>query len=593
MKDKVTNFFSSSIENKLLGAIILSIAIISFFNFFYYPNEIKRNTMKYISNEVETITELLGFAIGAGLKDGNFDLVQQMYEMAKKDNNVIYIYIMDESLEPLISYDSKKLNLNYKEEANIQGLRDKGDYLLMTADAKFNNTIFGKIIIGYSLEEIKSSLFSSSLLAIGITVILGLVGFFIARRIVKKATVQIIDLKNASLEIAKGNYNIYVEKKSKDEVGQLTNAFNEMSKQILEAKKALELEKASIQRKVEEAVSEIQRQRDYLSQKTKELLAYMEKASRGEINFSINTEKSESDIDKVFIGFNETIKNFREMIIVVLDSMNATLSASSQILAASEEMSAGVTEQKIQVDNMAQSLSNIMTSIFESAEYAQKAVQTSNKAGETAQEGGKIVEQTVQGMLRISEVVGLAAKTIEQLGKSSEKIGEIIQLINDIADQTNLLALNAAIEAARAGEQGRGFAVVADEVRKLAERTSKATKEIEQTIRQIQKDALEAAEAIKRGSKEIEEEKKLAYKSGEALQNIIRASQDVNAMIEKITAISSQQSAAAEIIEKNIEEIKNIAAQSAESANQLSNAANDLTKLISNADALIKKFKVK
>lgn len=593
MIKKLIKYINSSIRNKLLGAILVSIAIISFFNFFYYPNEIKQNVLKSNLKELDAISKLLGFSIGAGIKDGNFELIQQSFDLAKQDQNIIYIYILDENLEPIIEYNPKKIKVEYKKVSKEIGIQDLKDYLLIVADAKLENKSYGRVIISYSLEQIQKELFNSSILAIGITILLGLIGFFIASRIVSKTTEQIIDLKNASIEISKGNYNAKIVKKSVDEVGNLIDTFNYMTRQILEMKKALEEEKASIQKRVEEAVVEIQKQRDYLSDRTKELLKYMEKASKGQIDFSINFKDEGSDIDKVFLGFNETIKNFREMIIAVLDSMNSTLSASSQILAASEEMSAGVSEQKIQIENMAESLSSIMTSIFESAEYMQKATQTSNNAGEIALQGGKIVEQTVQGMLRISEVVGLAAKTIEQLGKSSEKIGEIIQLINDIADQTNLLALNAAIEAARAGEQGRGFAVVADEVRKLAERTSKATKEIEATIKQIQKDAVEASEAIQKGTKEIEEEKKLAYRSGEALQNIIKASQDVNAMIEKITSISSQQSAAAEIIEKNIEEIKNIATQSADSANQLSNAANDLTRLISNLDGLIKRFKVR
>ena len=156
-------------------------------------------------------------------------------------------------------------------------------------------------------------------------------------------------------------------------------------------------------------------------------------------------------------------------------------------------------------------------------------------------------------MIKISEVVKQSAETVQALGKSSDQIGEIVQVIDDIADQTNLLALNAAIEAARAGEQGRGFAVVADEVRKLAERTTKATKEIATMIKQIQKDTNDAVESMQQGTAEVEVGKKLAEKAGSSLQEIIHGAEQVVDIVTQVAAASEEQSSAAEQISKNIE----------------------------------------
>ena len=195
-------------------------------------------------------------------------------------------------------------------------------------------------------------------------------------------------------------------------------------------------------------------------------------------------------------------------------------------------------------------------------------------------------------MQRIEEVVNKSANTVQQLGKSSEQIGEIIQVIDDIADQTNLLALNAAIEAARAGEQGRGFAVVADEVRKLAERTTKATKEIADMIKRIQKDTLDAVKSMEEGTAEVENGKLLANKAGDSLQEIVRVSKQVGDLVNQVAAASEEQSSSAEVISKNIEAISAVTQESAGGTQQIAHAAEDLNRLTLNLENLIAKFKI-
>lgn len=171
-------------------------------------------------------------------------------------------------------------------------------------------------------------------------------------------------------------------------------------------------------------------------------------------------------------------------------------------------------------------------------------------------------------------------------------IWEIIQVIDDIADQTNLLALNAAIEAARAGEQGRGFAVVADEVRKLAERTTKATKEIAEMINQIQKDTAGAVSSIEEGNVEVESGKKMAVKAGESLQEIIKATDKVQDVVNMVASASEEQSSASEQISRNIEAISSVTNQSAAGTQQIARAAEDLNRLTSNLEVMIGHFKL-
>jgi methyl-accepting chemotaxis protein len=255
-------------------------------------------------------------------------------------------------------------------------------------------------------------------------------------------------------------------------------------------------------------------------------------------------------------------------------------------------MAAGTQQQSTQTSEVASAVEEMTRTILETTKNSSIAAEAAKNAGTIAKEGGKVVLQTIEGMNRISEVVSKSAKTVQALGKSSDQIGEIVQVIDDIADQTNLLALNAAIEAARAGEQGRGFAVVADEVRKLAERTTKATKEIALMIKQIQKDTSGAVASMEEGTNEVEKGKHLADKAGESLQEIITGADKVVDVITQVAAASEEQSSASEKISKNVEVISNVAHESAAGVQQIARAAEDLSRLTINLQELVLKFKI-
>ena len=210
-----------------------------------------------------------------------------------------------------------------------------------------------------------------------------------------------------------------------------------------------------------------------------------------------------------------------------------------------------------------------------------------------AVKGGDAVDQSLIKMNKIADVVNKSADTVFSLGQNSDKIGEIVQVIDDIADQTNLLALNAAIEAARAGEQGRGFAVVADEVRKLAERTSKATKEISTMIRDIQNDTGKAVSSMKEGTKEVEVGKTLFSEAGSILTEIVDGGNKVSEIINQVASASEEQSTTAEQIGKSIDDINKVTQDSSEGLQQIAIAAQELNRLMTGLHEMINKFKVK
>jgi len=193
--------------------------------------------------------------------------------------------------------------------------------------------------------------------------------------------------------------------------------------------------------------------------------------------------------------------------------------------------------------------------VNEVAHNTTNASDSASTVASNAREGQQVVTQAVQEMQKVAEIVRNSAGIVKNLGAKSEKIGEFVNVINDIADQTNLLALNAAIEAARAGEQGRGFAVVADEVRRLADRTVASTKEIRLMVNEIQKETSLAVESIEKGKAEAEVSEGLSHQAEESLSNIVSSIELIETVISQIATASEEQAATASIIAGNLEEI--------------------------------------
>lgn len=275
----------------------------------------------------------------------------------------------------------------------------------------------------------------------------------------------------------------------------------------------------------------------------------------------------------------------------ISEMVNLTASISEQISSSTEEMAAGAQEQSVQTFDVVSSVEEMTKTIVSASKNATQAAEASKKAGEVAREGGTVVEKTVNGMNRIAQFVEKASENIQALGKNSEQIGEIVQVIDDIANQTNLLALNAAIEAARAGEQGRGFAVVADEVRKLAERTTKATKEISDMIKRIQNVTENVVHSMNEGSTDVQTGKELAQKAGESLKEIISASDQVLDVVAQVASASEQQSATSEQISRNVESISKVTNESASGIQQIAGAADELNKMTTNLKSIITRFR--
>jgi len=274
------------------------------------------------------------------------------------------------------------------------------------------------------------------------------------------------------------------------------------------------------------------------------------------------------------------------------EAVEATASASTQISSSAEEMAAGAQEQSSQTAEVAAAMEEMSRTIVETANNATVSAEASQEASKKATEGATKLEESKEGMQRIVTSTDTVGKNITSLASKSEQIGEIAQVIDDIADQTNLLALNAAIEAARAGEHGRGFAVVADEVRKLAENTTKATQEIANTIKAIQSEAKDADTSMKEAGEAVKEGLRLNDQVGDVLGDILSSVDSVTGQISQVAAASEEQSATAEQVSTNVEAINNVANESAAGVQQIASASEDLNRLTENLSGLVAQFKV-
>ncbi len=314
--------------------------------------------------------------------------------------------------------------------------------------------------------------------------------------------------------------------------------------------------------------------------------------SKGDLSgepLAINTRDELGDLSE---AVNEMQTNLRRMIASVSTSASRIAAASEELSATSAEQASGAETQKNQTQQVATAMLEMSSTVQEVSENSNRAAEASRKAAETATRGGVIVEGTLAKMRAIADSVGKTATVIQELGDCSSQIEKIVRLIENIANQTNLLAFNAAIEAARAGEQGRGFAIVAGEVRALADRTTKATQEIAGTIATIQSKTKYAVEAMQTGTKHVELGVESTAQAGGALREIIQMSGQVGDMVMLIATAATEQASATEEINLNIEQIAKITQETANGANESAKAVHDLSALATELDAMVGQFKI-
>ncbi len=311
----------------------------------------------------------------------------------------------------------------------------------------------------------------------------------------------------------------------------------------------------------------------------------------GKLNLDIDVDRKD-ELGEQAAALKGMVEKWREIIGNVKQASDSVATAGSQLSASAGQMSTGASSQAERAHQVATASEEMSQTVEDIARNAANIASTATSAASTAKDGGRTVEEAVKEVKEIAGTVGESAQHIGALDDLSKKIGDIIGIINEIADQTNLLALNAAIEAARAGEHGRGFAVVADEVRKLAERTTGATSEVSGIIREIQSKVTSAVSSIDHVSAKVERGVDLSSKAGVELRAIVKSVEDLQQMVQQIATAIEEMSATSDQISKDIESISGISGETSQSSSEVLNASNELSRLGVNLQSIARQFEV-
>jgi methyl-accepting chemotaxis protein len=302
--------------------------------------------------------------------------------------------------------------------------------------------------------------------------------------------------------------------------------------------------------------------------------------------------RNKDELGDITKAFNAVAENFNGALNQVKDSVSQLASAAEETSAVTSQTTAGINQQLSETSQVATTMNEMSATVNEVARNAVDAAAAAQEADSTFHEGKQVVDRVISAIGELAGEVDQASHVIQELETESKNIGSVLDVIKSVAEQTNLLALNAAIEAARAGEQGRGFAVVADEVRTLAGRTQESTQEIEEMITRLQSGTNNAVKVMASGREMTKIGVDQAAAAGEALQTINTAVERISSMNTQIASAAEEQSAVTEEINRSIVSINEVSEQSAAGATQTAQASEDLARLAEQLKVLVARFKV-
>ncbi|WP_418903492.1 methyl-accepting chemotaxis protein [Pseudomonas syringae] len=322
-----------------------------------------------------------------------------------------------------------------------------------------------------------------------------------------------------------------------------------------------------------------------------ETLEVVERVASGDLSRNLQVDRKD-ELGKLQSTIQRMTVSLRELVGGIRDGVTQIASAAEELSAVTEQTSAGVNSQKVETDQVATAMHEMTATVQEVARNAEEASEAAVAADKQARDGERVVNEAIAQIERLAVAVGDSSEAMGALKQESNQIGSVLDVIKSVAQQTNLLALNAAIEAARAGEAGRGFAVVADEVRSLAQRTQKSTEEIEALIARLQSGTQQAATVMDSSRELSTSSVELTRRAGGSLESITKTVSAIQSMNQQIAAAAEQQSATAEEINRSIINVRDISEQTSSASEETAASSVELARLGNHLQVLVSRFTV-